>query len=385
MPSSVGPYQTRGSNLVFNYDVGDVANSYIGEPTTNLVDPRWESAWSIDGSGQGSVGTRTMLSQFHCKIVDIASNTRQYAWVYGLTGNTIYTFSVKFKKIGGSPTLRFQIQPYNGGSYILTYFPTTAQIGLADIDGWQTAKYTITTPANTDRVLWFMQDGDDYTTYTHSFELKDVQCEQKSHPTPFVYGTRSNTQGLLDISGYKKSIPLNTSYDANAIMYFDGTDDYISIPNTTSFGTFTAEVVIKPTAYPGNAASAISTEYPGSNSTVNFTLGFDGSTFMGGFYNGSSGGWHQIFTSLPTLNVYSHYVLTFNGAQMIMYKNGVSVGTFTTNDIAAGGNPIRIGRRWDLGDYFPGRIDVAKVYNRALSQSEVTTNYNSYKKRFNLA
>jgi hypothetical protein len=167
-------------------------------------------------------------------------------------------------------------------------------------------------------------------------------------------------------------------------LTFDGTDDYVSIPNSTSFSNFTAEVIIYPTAYPGNAAAAISTEYPGTNSTVNFAIGFNVSTWFGGFFNASSGGWHQIDVSLPPLNVYSYYTLTYNGTQMLFYKGGSIIGTFNTTDIAAGGNPIRIGRRWDLGDYFPGRIDISRVYNRALSQGEILQNYNAQKSRFNI-
>jgi len=67
---------------------------------------------------------------------------------------------------------------------------------------------------------------------------------------------------------------------------------------------------------------------------------------------------------------------------MIFYHNGVVEGTFNTTDTAAGGGPIRIGRRWDIGDYFPGNISNAKVYNRALSATEVQQNYQATKDKF---
>ena len=98
--------------LVFAYDTGDARNSYKGEPTTNLVNPDW-SAWSVDGSGQGTIGTRTLLSTYHYRIVDVVANTRQYIFVEGVSASTQYTFSVKFLKITGAPTLRFQLQAYN--------------------------------------------------------------------------------------------------------------------------------------------------------------------------------------------------------------------------------------------------------------------------------
>ena len=132
------------SGLVFDIDMANTLKSWLGKPTTNYVDPRWIS-WGVDGSGQGSLGTRTILSSYYCTITDAAANTRQSIYVLGLSANTTYTFSVKFKRTSGAPTLRFQLQSYNGGSFISSAFPTTAQLGLANIDDWQTASYTYTT------------------------------------------------------------------------------------------------------------------------------------------------------------------------------------------------------------------------------------------------
>ena len=406
------------SGLVFAYDTGDQRNSYKGKPgynvAANVVDNIGNNNSTYDPGyffittvGAETVNIPALGTYDNVRFCAINNGYTGYGtggnfnccpslfnyglpMTVGVTGNTLYTYSIIYKTQSGytHPNFMYRYE-YNGGTYLTEAgaFDSSKRVDLGD--GWYWAYNTFTTQPTCDRLflyLFYYQYNTPDKVWVKNAMI--VQGDYKLPPLNFLSGnqTRSSTQGLLDISGGGSSINLSSvSFDTNAQYYFDGTDDYISIPNTTSFGNFTAEVVIKPTSYPGNAASAITTEYPGSNSTVNFNIGFDGSTFMGGFYNGSSGGWHQIFTSLPTLNVYSHYVLTFNGAQMIMYKNGVSVGTFTTNDIAAGGNPIRIGRRWDIGDYFPGRIDVAKVYNRALSQSEITTNYNSYKKRFNLS
>jgi hypothetical protein len=382
-----GP-KTITEDLIFHYDTGN-EKSFAGEPTTNLLDPRWEAAWSIDGSGQGSLGTRTMLSQFHCRIVDVASNTRQSEWVYGLVGNTTYTFSVKFKKISGAPTLRFQIQPYNGGSYIAQYFPTTAQIGLVNIEGWQTAKYTITTPANTDRVIWYMQDGDDYTTYTHTFELKDVQCEQKSHPTPFVYGTRSNTQSLLDLSKKSVMTVANASFDSNAMLNFDGTNDYTqltSFPQPTNYITCEAWINPQDSVTPGTIRGGV------ISSTNSMYLGifdsYDGTTFGSHWAVQTSTGArpYNINGSIPR-NKWTHLVGTYNGSVSRAYINGVEVwnasltGTIpsATYYIGTYGGTIV-----DDTHNFNGFISVAKIYNRALTAEQVYQNYNTSKSRFGL-
>ena len=382
-----GP-KTITQDLVFHYDTGN-EKSLVGEPTTNLVDARWESAWSIDGSGQGTIGTRTMIDEYHCRIVDVNSNTRQSEWVYNLSPNTTYTFSVRFKKISGAPTLRYQIQPYNGGSYITSYFPTTAQIGLTDIDGWQTASYTITTPANTDRVLWFMQDGDDYTTYNHTFELKGVQVEQKSHFTPFTSGTRSNTQGLIDLSKRSVMTVANASFDSNAMLNFDGTNDYIqltSFPQPTNYITCEAWINPQDAVTPGTIRGGV------ISSTNSMYLGifdsYDGTTFGSHWAVQTSTGArpYNVNGSIPR-NQWTHLVGTYNGSVSRAYINGVEVwnspltGTIPSSTYYIG---TYGGTIVDDTHNFNGFISVAKIYNRALTAEQVYQNYNASKSRFGL-
>ena len=381
-----GP-KTITQDLIFHYDTGN-EKSLVGEPTTNLVDARW-SYWDVDGSGQGSIGTRTILSDYHCRIVDVNSNTRHYISFYGISANTTYTFSVKFKKISGPPTLRFQIQPYNDGTYITSYFPTTAQIGLTDIDGWQTAKYTLTTPANTNRFIWFVQDGDDYTTYTHSFEIKDVQCEAKSHVTPFTPGTRSNTQGLIDLSKRSVMTVANASFDSNAMLNFDGTNDYIqltSFPQPTNYITCEAWINPQDLVTPGTIRGGV------ISSTNSMYLGifdsYDGTTFGSHWAVQTSTGArpYNINGSIPR-NKWTHLVGTYNGSVSRAYINGIEVwnasltGTIpsATYYIGTYGGTIV-----DDTHNFNGYISVAKIYNRALTAEQVYQNYNASKSRFGL-
>jgi len=340
-----GP-KTITQDLVFHYDTGN-EKSLVGEPTTNLVDARWESAWGIDGSGQGSTGTRTMINEYHCRIVDVNSNTRQSEWVYNLSPNTTYTFSVRFKKISGTPTLRYQIQPYNGGSYITSYFPTTAQIGIVDIDGWQTASYTITTPANTDRVLWFMQDGDDYTTYNHTFELKGVQVEQKSHFTPFTSGTRSNTQSLIDLSRNRTISVSGVSFDSNAMMVFDGTDD-------------------------GGSANMICVNW--SDMMLQYR-----SRPVGGSYTTING-------SVLSQGVwYNATVVRYGTNETKLFLNGTQDGGTYSGNLPAGNQSFFNIGRWTDGTVFANAtIPIVSIYNRALTTDEVYRNYMSLKSRFGL-
>jgi hypothetical protein len=365
------------------YDTIDKENCYKGEPTTNLSGPDF-TTWGIDASGYSATGTRTILSTYHCRIEDSNTNTRQSKWIYGLSGNTNYTFSVKFKKISGAPTLRFQIQPHNGGTYILSYFPTTIDLGIVDQDGWQTAIYSITTPAGTDRVIWFIQDGNDYTGYTHSFELKDVQLEQKSHVTPFTSDTRSSTQALKDLTNTTEIDLSNVSFDANAQMLWDGTDDTMAIADYTTHKPgqpFSYEIVFKPLGS-GTSYDKMLIGKPGWHTGIMYQYSY---IWFRTRYGSPA------FYDTGTVNViqgnYYHVVATYtSGTSMKLYVNGVLVAD--NNSIPSAlvdiGNTLNIGgSSVNYSSYV--EIPAAKTYNRALTQTEITQNYNSYKSRFNLA
>jgi hypothetical protein len=87
--------------------------------------------------------------------------------------------------------------------------------------------------------------------------------------------------------------------------------------------------------------------------------------FIGGD-RGLAGG-----TALP-LNVWSHVVATYDGATQRLYVNGVQVAQRAqTGAMVQSNNPFRIGGSQPFGEFFQGRIDEVKVYNRALTAAEI--------------
>jgi Concanavalin A-like lectin/glucanases superfamily/Putative metal-binding motif/CARDB len=85
--------------------------------------------------------------------------------------------------------------------------------------------------------------------------------------------------------------------------------------------------------------------------------------------------------SLP-INVWTHYTATYDGNVARLYKNG----NLIVEDFSPDGNisatptlvaiPAFIGNRQNGGDWWPGAIDEVRIWNRALSQQEVTANFN---------
>ncbi len=378
MGVSAGPNITRDGLLVY-YDIAN-SNSFRGEATTNLVNPDW-TTWSLDASGFTTVGTRTIISTYYIRITDVNANARHNTWVYSLSGNTIYTFSVKYRRIVGTPTLRFQIQFYNGGSYLGIFFPTTAQIGIVDSGDWQTATYTVTTPATTDRVLWFIQDGDDYVGYTHTFELKEAQAEAKAYATAFVVGTRGTTVatggGLTSLLSTSNAEVVNGASYSNTfggILNFDGTNDHVRLPSITTT-TLSVSVWVRSSSWstqthPMIVAKGINVEW--------ILWKSDDSSYDEKFGWRSSSGSNIYSTTTAQNNTWYHLLATVGAAGQRLYVNGILEASNGTTSVPSGSLEICIGAGLSGGNpanFLLGNISSMKIWNRQLSATEVMNDY----------
>ena len=88
-------------------------------------------------------------------------------------------------------------------------------------------------------------------------------------------------------------------------------------------------------------------------------------------------------TKLP-LNTWTHIATTYDGIVQKFYVNGVLVGTAnpivapSLNTIVQSNGALRIGGdASSTGEFFNGLIDEVRVYNRALSVGEITTDMNT--------
>jgi hypothetical protein len=76
-------------------------------------------------------------------------------------------------------------------------------------------------------------------------------------------------------------------------------------------------------------------------------------------------------TQLP-INTWSYLAATFDGATLRLYVNGVSVGSSTLSGSAAvSASALRIGGNTVWNEFFQGRIDEVRIYNRALTAAEI--------------
>ena len=67
------------------------------------------------------------------------------------------------------------------------------------------------------------------------------------------------------------------------------------------------------------------------------------------------------------VNQWSHLATTYNGSTLTLYVNGTAVASqAVTGNILASTGVLRIGGNNIAAEWFKGRIDDVRIYNRAL-------------------
>ena len=68
---------------------------------------------------------------------------------------------------------------------------------------------------------------------------------------------------------------------------------------------------------------------------------------------------------------WSHVAFTSDGAHLRLYVNGDLVDTASAGEIGESEGPLYLGCWPEQSDYFEGKIDEVRVYDRALDAGEV--------------
>lgn len=381
----------------------DIANNINtrNNTVTNLLTSTYSSLytnWTVDGSGQSTIGSYSYIeNNSTVRITDVNSNTRfSVSLLPGFSASTFYTFSVKYRKVSGTPTLRFQIVFFGSDNSLLGYlFPTTSEIHIYDKDGWQVAWYTVIGPSFLSKVTFFIQDGDDYTTYNHVYDLKDPQIQTGKYATAWISSSCSGNAtnsggGLYDLSGNNINADLtNVSFDVNGYLFTGASSNRIQFTTPTSFiysaagKTVLMWVKYSSTGYVGfcglgNAANGQSFNLRSPAATVQY-LGFMG---YNADYDPSAGPqinnnvWHLIGATFDA----------YGAGNLKLYVDGVNVAstTNTLNTAPEASNIGYIGRSSHTGaeGYLTGQVGQFMLYNRALSADEVLQIFNSQRKTY---
>ena len=206
------------------------------------------------------------------------------------------------------------------------------------------------------------------------------------------FSSMSNTTTWYDMSGRGNNGTLtntpyffigNTSTGSNGYFKFDGTDDYVTTGFTRgTLGNYlTISVWYKYLGSSGRTYSAIiggkegtGTEFFIGKNTGNTNIGVQDGNYYDSFVTGSNafdGNWHQI-------------VYTYDNGTGKIYLDSIlkNTNSFTKCNDA---EEIIIGGETEGGGfYFDGHISSVSFYNRVLTATEISQNFNALRGRFGI-
>ena len=154
-------------------------------------------------------------------------------------------------------------------------------------------------------------------------------------------------------------------------LSFDGIDDWVTLPGTPSLALstgMTLEAWVYPAALSG-WRTLILQERPDG---LSYALYAHGDVSRPAVYVHTSADVGAVGeTSLP-LNTWSHLAGTYDGTMLRLYVNGLEVGQQEiSGDIVTTGGSVRLGGNSVWGEFFAGRIDEVRIYNRVLTAAEI--------------
>jgi hypothetical protein len=192
-----------------------------------------------------------------------------------------------------------------------------------------------------------------------------------------IYNLVSNS-----LNGVMSNVTHNQTY-----FIFNGSTSQINIGDSASLepgsGDWTMEVWIKPTSLSAPGQVVLGKFDPGGNSAdISYAIRISNSNVRADFSNGVS----AVVTSNYTLslNTWTHLVYVFNNLannNIITYVNGSSYST-TTHSFASILNTsanLYLGsyNGGEFPQYFTGQMGIVRLYNSALSSSDVSKNFES--------
>jgi PKD repeat protein len=263
-------------------------------------------------------------------------NITSYAWTFGDGGTST----------AQNPTYTYQ----NAGSY-------TVSLKVTGPAGTHTATKTNYITANP-------------ATSTPSGLVAAYNFDQGSGST------------LTDVSGRNHHGRIYGAAWTNSGKYgkalaFDGVNDFVKVSDSTALDLttgMTLEAWVYPTASQSGQRPVIKKEaevyFLHAGSTTG-TLRPSGGVTIGSTIKSVTAP-----NAIP-VNAWSHLALTYNGSTLRLYVNGAQVASASVSGTIKNGGALRIGGDSVYKQYFQGRVDDIRIYNRALTATQVQADMNT--------
>ena len=334
---------------------------------------------------------------------DISSFGNQpYSLHYNREGTAVFRVgnSSTFSVSTGSTT----VLPLNTFTHIVgTYDGTTSKIYINGVLEGSSAENIGAMVTNNlplrignNGAAGFVGKIDEPTIYSRALSSSEVQAIFSAGSAGKCFTTICTPPPVNQVSWFRAEDNGNDSQGTNngtlnGVTFADGEvgrafnftaqNQFVSIPNNPALfpsNALSIEAWINPSDYAG-CASQYRIFHTVQSSLIGYATFLDCSNgkLIGEIFD-SSGTRNRIDSNaaIPT-ETFTHIAMTWDGANLRLYFNGVLDKTQATTISAIGFNPdpLRIGNASNFG--FKGQIDEVSLYNRALSESEIQAIFNA--------
>jgi hypothetical protein len=408
------------SGLVFAYDAGDYRNSYLGAPGQNYAGGPYKnySGLNITNFENGKVlrangyseqvfiptlGIRTVESiEFYNEYDGYGTNGNYnccpniYSYTTGGWGAfpwlpaTTYTYQIIYKSETGytHPNYMYHYQYRANGSYITEYGLHSDGQRTHLGDGWYHAWNTFTTSAEASYGFCGMWHYEYYGKNKVSVAAVSIVPGTIIRP-PLQFidedTTRATSQSLLDLTGNASITLTNVSYSTTGELVFDGTDDTISVNSYPAIEL--ADNVSIEYVYMRLSTDPVLDVIANKYHSTGWELFCQtGNTFALAGRNGD-GTYYSTSNAAYTIqnNQYYHLVAIKEGTSWRLYVNGELYASLTTGTTGTWSNTGILQIGGEGNGYYPNmKLPVLKIYNKVLTNTEISNNYKHYKTRFNI-
>jgi len=384
------------TGLTLQYDMNN-SRSWRGMPVTNQFaipapDGSNNVTFQVQGTGvfqrvySGTYGGYTITNNdvvYQYNLVsaggcyyhgnDVTINTGQYA---------TFTFDFYISPGAGSYPITNYLANFEGVVSGSAADPTPSVTGV-----WKTVTFTSQAGSTgTCRMLLYPGACNGTSLASSGFILyrnPQVVISSTSNLTvPFAgpYGSRSNTQSLLDLTATNTLTTNSLTYSTSNTFSFNGSSDYITIPNTTLGNgniAWTVSAWIKTTTNVGNVLGGGSVLSNSSGGPVYSMMGVNSGKIVYWTYQNSA--WAQKLGTGTTVNDNVWHMLTwvnYTNSTMDMYVDGV-LDSNVPNSTSGNNNPVNmVGASWAA--YYAGSISQLAIYNgTALTATQVFQNFSA--------
>ena len=390
---SQGYITSTGTFFVYNDFVNDVRVSVNSSsfPTMWWGPPHLPNSGLVKeirtrGFTNPQTGEITDCVRLHYIRTDGVKDGMSYGVDTSMTPGSPHTVSFYYRAVtpaGSGQVIQYQVYNYTGGS------AAGYSQNFTLSNDWQRFTFTYTPQYNNSISYWFHAAG----SGTFSWEWSCMQTELGSFATPFVAGTRSNTQALLDLTGQNTLTANSLTYNSDGTFTFSGASNYASITNSALMrpaSELTIEYLIKgPTP---SSWTPIIGYGNGDYTNGNYLCWVESGGALNALCRINNSGvteYRQYSGQVVSNSVYKHMTFTMKiGSTMRSYYNGIDTNSAVS--LPAGGSfsysgtssPYQIGGFG--GAWMNATVPFLRFYNRALTADEVFQNFSAIRSLYGL-